>query len=89
MLGVIDYKAGNSLSVWNALKKIGCDAGLVKTKNEIEACSGIILPGVGSADATMQSLREMDIIERLGELVLEKKRPFLGICVGLAGSVRA
>ncbi|MGI6577541.1 MAG: imidazole glycerol phosphate synthase subunit HisH [Eubacteriales bacterium] len=83
MLGVVDYKAGNSTSVLNALNKIGCNGALVKSKDEISKCSGIILPGVGSADATMQSLRDLDLVDFLTDLVMERKKPFLGICVGL------
>jgi glutamine amidotransferase len=83
MIGVIDYKAGNSPSVLNALNKIGCPAMLVKTEEEIASCGGIILPGVGSADATMQSLKEMGCIEVLNDMVMVRKLPFLGICVGL------
>jgi len=83
MIGVIDYKAGNSPSVLNALNKLGADAKLVCSKEEICSCSGIILPGVGSADATMSSLREMDLIGVLQERVMVGKIPFLGICIGL------
>lgn len=83
MTGIIDYRAGNSPSVLNAMNKLGCNAELIKTKDEIERCSGIILPGVGSADATMLSLKEMGCIDILEEMVLGKKIPFLGICVGL------
>lgn len=83
MIGIIDYKAGNSPSVLNAFQKLGCEARLVRTQAEISASDGIVLPGVGSADATMRSLKEMDCIDLLSELVLTKKRPFLGICVGL------
>jgi glutamine amidotransferase len=83
MLGVINYKAGNSTSVLNALTKIGCDAALVDSKEEISGCSGIILPGVGSADATMQSLRELDLVDALTDSVIARRVPFLGICVGL------
>jgi len=83
MIGVIDYRAGNSPSVLNALNKLGIEARLVDSNEEICSCKGIILPGVGSADATMQSLRDMNCIDMLREKVLVEKVPFLGICVGL------
>ena len=44
---------------------------------------GIILPGVGSADATMESLDELQLLPILEEAVIQKKTPFLGICVGM------
>ena len=83
MIGIIDYRAGNSPSVLSAMTKIGVNAALIKTADEIKRADGIILPGVGSADATMDSLDELGIVAALGEVVLESKKPFLGICVGL------
>lgn len=83
MIGIIDYKAGNGPSVFNAFKHIGIDAYLTGDKNILKDCSHIILPGVGSAGATMDSLRELDLISTIEEHAFTKKRPFLGICVGL------
>lgn len=83
MIGVIDYKAGNGPSVINALKHIGEDCILTGNHEELLQCNGIILPGVGSADATMASLKEKKILSTLETMVLEKSIPFLGICVGM------
>ena len=83
MIGIINYKAGNSHSVMNACEKIGVECKYINRKEDLADVSAIILPGVGSAKATMDSLRELDIIPRLEELVLKNKLPFLGICVGL------
>jgi glutamine amidotransferase len=83
MIGVIDYRAGNSPSVANALLKLGVENSLISTAEEFELCDGIILPGVGSADATISSLDELGLLGRLKEAVLGEKKPFLGICVGL------
>lgn len=83
MIGVIDYKAGNGPSVQNALVHLGIESVLTGDKGELSGCSHIILPGVGSAGATMDSLRELDLIGVLEEHVFNKKRPFIGICVGL------
>ena len=83
MVGIIDYKAGNGPSVQNALEHLGIESVLTSDKSELASCSHIILPGVGSAGATMTSLREIDVIGTLEEHVFNKKRPFMGICVGL------
>lgn len=83
MVAIIDYKAGNAPSVLHAVKYLGCDASLVHHPEEIKRASHIILPGVGSARATMESLNEMRLIEPLEEMVLSGKCLFLGICVGL------
>lgn len=86
MIGVIDYKAGNAPSVFNALKRVGCEAAMIKNEADLENAKeirGIILPGVGSADATMASLRENGLLHALERKVLTEKIPFLGICVGM------
>ncbi len=83
MIGVIDYKAGNAPSVYNALKKIGADAKMIRDGSDLDGIDGLILPGVGSAEATMASLAETAILPELAESVCRKKIPFLGICIGM------
>lgn len=83
MIGIIDYKAGNATSVLNALQKINADSQLVSTPQQLEECTGIILPGVSSAQATMDSLKKNNLIDTLKDMVLINGTPFLGICVGL------
>lgn len=83
MIGIIDYKAGNGPSVKSALSHLGIEAQLTADKKLLAECSHIILPGVGSAGATMESLRELDLISTLEEHALVNKKPFMGICVGL------
>ncbi|HHV96907.1 MAG TPA: imidazole glycerol phosphate synthase subunit HisH [Clostridiaceae bacterium] len=83
MIGVIDYKAGNAPSVLNALQKLNIPSSLVSTPYEIEKSDGIILPGVGSAQATMDSLKELNILDVLEDKIMKRNTPFLGICIGL------
>ena len=83
MIKIIDYKAGNAPSVMCAVRHLGYDAGIAKSPADLNNASHIILPGVGSAKATMDSLREMDLLNALENSVLYKKTPFLGICVGM------
>ena len=83
MISVIDYKAGNSQSVINALSKLGIEAKLVSASDELSRSDAVILPGVGSAGETMNSLRELGLIETLDDIVRKNGVPFLGICVGL------
>lgn len=83
MIGVIDYKAGNAPSVYNAFLSLGEDVKMVKTPGELNAVNGLVLPGVGSAEATLSSLKELGLVEALSEAVLQKKIPFLGICIGM------
>lgn len=83
MIGIIDYKAGNAPSVLNALQKLSIPSFLISSSDDISAASGIILPGVGSAGATMDSLKEMGLIDAIEQRVLKEAIPFLGICIGL------
>ena len=73
MIGIINYKAGNSHSVVNACKKIGIDCKYISKAEDFTDVSAIILPGVGSAKATMNSLQELNIISKLEEYVSGRK----------------
>jgi len=83
MIKVIDYKAGNAPSVMHAITSLGYKAEFARQGNELADATHILLPGVGSAGATMESLRELNIIAALENAVFNKKTFFLGICVGL------
>jgi len=83
VIGVIDYKAGNAPSVINALRKLDIACQFVSTPEQLRDLSGVILPGVGSAPATIDSLDELGFISALEDFVLREQKPFLGICVGM------
>ena len=83
MVKIIDYKAGNAPSVLHAVQHLGFPAEFARTPEDLAGASHIILPGVGSAKATMDSLREMELIPALEKLVQRKKTLFLGVCVGM------
>ncbi len=82
-IGIIDYRAGNSESVAAALAAINIPFELVSSPECLAAVDAIVMPGVGSAGATMDSLDELDLIAPMTEFVMERRRPYLGICVGL------
>ncbi|NLB42380.1 MAG: hypothetical protein GX815_08990 [Clostridiales bacterium] len=76
MIGIIDYKAGNAPSVLHAIRHLGFNATLAHNARDIDEATHVILPGVGSAVATMKSLGEMGLIAALEEIVLHKKVDF-------------
>lgn len=82
-IAVIDYQAGNAPSVGYALQRLHIDHRLVQHPDDLNDCDRIILPGVGAAAATMESLHTANMIEPLQTAVLERGLPFLGICIGL------
>ena len=79
MIALINYNAGNTASVENALADIGADYIVTERKAEAEQCDKIILPGVGEASSAMRRLNDNGI----GELLKQTKKPVLGICLGL------
>jgi imidazole glycerol-phosphate synthase subunit HisH len=83
MIGVVDYRAGNAPSVGYALESLGLTHRFVTTGADLDGCDRIILPGVGAAQPTLDSLRESGLVEPLAGAVLSEQRPFLGICIGL------
>jgi glutamine amidotransferase len=83
VIDVIDYRAGNSPSVIYALERLGLPCRLVAKPEEIAESERLVLPGVGAAAATLDSLRESDLLDALTQRVQRDKAPFLGICIGL------
>jgi glutamine amidotransferase len=81
-IGLVNYEFGNTQSLCNALDALNCNFVLCSTPESLEKCSHIILPGVGSFNSTMSSLKKLNLINSLNNNVLTKKVFFLGICVG-------
>ncbi|MDR2939050.1 MAG: imidazole glycerol phosphate synthase subunit HisH [Clostridiales bacterium] len=83
MVSIINYKAGNAPSVLNAYNMLGIEAKLIESPEDVLGAEKLILPGVGSAGATMDSLGGMGVIGPIKYMLKEKKINFLGICIGL------
>ncbi|MDD6810640.1 MAG: imidazole glycerol phosphate synthase subunit HisH [Lachnospiraceae bacterium] len=82
MVAIIDYDAGNIKSVEKAVYALGQDAIVTRDRETILSADHVILPGVGSFGDAMGKLRGYHLVEVIHEVV-EKKTPFLGICLGL------
>ena len=81
-IGVIDYGSGNIGSVQNAIKTLGHDVVLSSKFKELEACSHLILPGVGSFNSAKKKLEGILSDSQVTDLAMNSKA-FLGICVGM------
>lgn len=81
-LGIIDYGAGNLLSLCRAFEHIGIYPDLVTTAKEINNCDKIVLPGVGAFPYAMDKLKNMQLISIIQEFA-RQNRPLLGICLGM------
>jgi len=82
-VGVIDYGQGNKGSILNMLKRIGVSAGLVSEPAELRRAGRLILPGVGSFDSGVRSLRSSGLWDAILDEVLIHRKAFLGICLGM------
>ncbi len=82
MIAILDYDAGNIKSVEKALGYLGQEAQITRDRDEILASEKVILPGVGSFGDAMGKLRDYKLDQVIYDVV-EKKIPFLGICLGL------
>jgi glutamine amidotransferase len=83
MITIIDYGLGNLASIKNMLKKIGVSSVISSSKDEIANAEKLILPGVGHFAKGMENLDKSGLVPLMNKLVLERKTPILGICLGM------
>jgi len=83
MITIVDYGVGNLGSIINMLKKVGFKAIASSDPEVLQQAEKIILPGIGAFDAGMNKLNERGLVPLLNDLALQKKVPFLGLCLGL------
>lgn len=88
MIGIVDYGAGNLLSVHSALEELGFDASICSNPAQLDQFERVILPGVGAFSACMENLNRTGFKDALNEFVLQKQRPILGICLGMQAMAR-
>lgn len=83
MITIIDYGVGNINAFVNVYKRVNVPTKIAKTATDLEDAQKIILPGVGHFDHAMSELIKSGMREKLDELVMVKKVPVIGICVGM------
>lgn len=83
MIVIIDYGVGNVHSILNMFKKIGVEAKLSESPEELLLADKVILPGVGSFDYGMKQLKETGYYDFVIKYAKDIKRPLLGICLGM------
>lgn len=82
MISILDYDAGNIKSVEKAIQHLGQEAVITRDRDVILASDKVILPGVGAFGDAMEKLRQYKL-ENVIYDVVDQKKPFLGICLGL------
>ena len=83
MVAIIDYGMGNVASVQKALNFLNIENCITNNHQEIKDATSILLPGVGSFYQGMKNLKELGLDELLTDEVFNKKKKFLGICLGM------
>ena len=81
-IAVIDYGAGNLVSIEQALATVGAEVRIVDRPDEIAWADGVVVPGVGAAAPAMARLRDQGLVAPIRAWIASG-RPYLGICLGL------
>lgn len=81
-IAVVDYGAGNLVSIDQGLRAVGADVVLAHSPDALEGIDGMIVPGVGAARPAMNRLRRRGLLEPILAWA-QADRPYLGICLGL------
>lgn len=79
---VVDYGAGNLVSIEQALTAAGARVSRAATGDDIDDPDLLVVPGVGAAAPAMDRLREGGFLGPIRAWI-DADRPFLGICLGL------
>ena len=79
MIAIVDYRAGNTGSVQDALNRLGVASVITADPSVVKSADGVIFPGQGRAGAAMNQLQSTG----LDKLIPKLTQPFLGICLGM------
>ena len=79
---MVDYDAGNTLSVTRALEKVGARVDLTPDPERVTRADAVVLPGVGAFGDCVRKLEERGM-DGACRAAYAGGKPFLGVCVGL------
>ena len=79
MIAIIDYNTGNLHSISKSIAKTGAEFIVTNKFDQIRSASKVIMPGVGDALFTMQTICNLGLDDLIKKLTV----PVLGICVGM------
>lgn len=83
MIGIINYGSGNVQAIANIYNRTNFQYKIIQDPEQLKTVDKLILPGVGDFDETIKVLDSSGLRNALNEEVLVKKKPVLGICVGM------
>lgn len=82
MIAIVDYGLGNLRSVAGAVERVGFTPVITDNPETLAEANKLILPGVGAFGDGMRNLRSRGLDTLLTDLVVKKRTPILGICLG-------
>jgi imidazole glycerol-phosphate synthase subunit HisH len=83
MIGIIDYGIGNIKAFENIYRKLNISVKILKHPEDFKDVTKLILPGVGAFDHAMNTFNNSGMRQIAEDLILQKKVPIIGICVGM------
>lgn len=83
MVVIIDYGLGNLASVAKSFSAAGAETIITNNPTKIKKADKIVLPGQGAFADGLNNLKTSGLIQLLTQEVMNRKKPFLGICLGL------
>lgn len=81
-IAVVDYGAGNLVSIDQALTQVGASATVARDAAGLADADALLVPGVGAAAPAMERLARRGLIDPIRDWIAAD-RPFLGVCLGL------
>ena len=82
-VAIIDYSMGNVASVSQAFLSLGYQCVIGNSYEVLKESDALILPGVGAFSEGMSQLHKSGLVNLLSRFVIDEKKPFLGICLGM------
>ena len=82
-ISLLDIGISNIFSLKTIISALGYDLKIIRSSEELNRSDKIIFPGVGSYKSAIEKIRELHLEESLFDNIMIKKKPFLGICVGM------
>lgn len=89
MITLVNYGLGNIQAFANIYRRLDIATAVASTPEELSRAEKLVLPGVGAFDWAMNRLNSSGMRSCLDALVMEQKRPILGVCVGMQMMARS
>ena len=83
MIAVIDYGLGNINAIYTVYKNLSIPVLVASNPSDLDNAEKFILPGVGAFDYAIDKLNKSGMRDTLNDLIQNKKKNILGICVGM------